>query len=91
MDRIAYCEQTAARLAAMRDELSRRAFPEAATRGAALEIEETRKRHAAVLERIAATLDKVDALRASTAPRWDAEKRDIDRELAAIDELRRSL
>lgn len=91
MDRVAYCEQTAARLAALRAELSRKAFAQPATRAGEQELDEARQRHAALLARIAATLDKVSALRASTSPQWDAEKQDIDRDLAAIDELRERL
>lgn len=91
MDRIEFCEQAAAPLVALRDELSRRAFPPPSTLAAARAQDEEQARHAALLARTEAALAKIEALRVSTAPRWDAEKDEIDRELAAIAELRKRL
>jgi hypothetical protein len=91
MDRTLYCDEVTARLQKTRAAHERRAFPAPAGRETARLMAQKQQENANFIVRVDATLARVARLRESAPADWDAEERELERELAEIDAIAMTL
>lgn len=91
MDRVTYSQQVATRLDALRAAREARKFPEPSTRAAASNVSDQRRRNDELLDSIRRLLTRVDAAKTMSDNDFEAERREIDRELSEVEALAMSL